>query len=72
MTAPDRGAPGLWIGPSLRAMERLSARPFLAHGRGCHGYVYSVPKGVPKGSAIEDANEIIDRSRTRYLGAEAS
>ncbi|AWM40081.1 hypothetical protein GobsT_15000 [Gemmata obscuriglobus] len=63
MTDPNRVVQGLWIGPSLSAMEQLSIRSFLAHGHDYHLYVYSVPTGVPKGTVLKDANEIIDRSR---------
>jgi hypothetical protein len=54
---------GLWIGPRLSAMERLSIASFLAHGHPYHLYVYEEVEGVPAGAEVKDANEILPASR---------
>ena len=53
----------LWIGPRLSAMERLSLRSFVAHGHDVHLYTYGDVEGVPAGTRVKDANEILPRSR---------
>lgn len=50
---------GLWIGPGLSSLEQLSIRSFLAHGHQYHLYVYNAVDGVPPGTVLQDANEII-------------
>src|SRR4029079_5596934 len=54
---------GLWIGPSLSAMEQLSLASFLANGHPYHLYVYEPVANVPPGVVIEDAEPIVPRSR---------
>lgn len=53
----------LWIGPSLSSMERLSLRSFLANGHEVHLYTYGDVAGVPNGTVLRDANEILPASR---------
>jgi mannosyltransferase OCH1-like enzyme len=53
---------GLWIGPELSVMERMSIASFLAHGHEYHLYVYGDVKGVPPGVVVRDANEILPAS----------
>jgi hypothetical protein len=52
----------LWIGPRLSAMEQLTIRSYLHHGHEFHLYVYDRPDGVPPGTTVRDANEILPRS----------
>jgi hypothetical protein len=54
---------GFWIGNALSAMERLSIASFLAHGHDYHLYVYEPVAGVPDGATLQDAAEILPRSR---------
>ena|SRR5205085_8838570 len=53
---------GLWIGPELSVMERLSIASFLANGHGYHLYVYDDVKYIPEGAVVRDANEILPSS----------
>ncbi len=53
---------GLWIGPALSVMERLSIASFLAHGHEYHLYVYDDVKDIPRGAFVRDANEILPAS----------
>jgi mannosyltransferase OCH1-like enzyme len=50
---------GLWIGPELSDMERLSIASFLAHGHEYHLYVYDDVKGVPAGAVVRNAETIL-------------
>jgi hypothetical protein len=50
---------GLWVGPELSVMERLSVASFLAHGHEYHLYAYGDVKGVPEGAVVKDANAIL-------------
>ena len=59
----NRVIQGLWIGESLSAMERLSIASFIAHGHDYHLYVYEPIEGVPAGTTLRDAAEILPRSR---------
>src|SRR5215213_329764 len=53
----------LWIGPRLSAMEQLSIQSFLRHGHELHLYTYGDVEGVPRGTVLRDANEILPRER---------
>jgi mannosyltransferase OCH1-like enzyme len=53
---------GLWIGPELSVMERMSIASFLAKGHEYHLYVYDDVKHVPQGVIVRDANEILPSS----------
>jgi len=53
----------LWIGPRLSVMERLCISSFLKHGHPFHLYVYQAAQGVPPGTTVLDANEILPSSR---------
>lgn len=50
-----------WHGPRLSRMERLSISSFLAQGHGVDLYVYEAPDGIPAGTRVRDAAEIIPR-----------
>jgi mannosyltransferase OCH1-like enzyme len=54
---------GLWIGAELSVMEQLSIRSYLCNGHDYHLYVYDLPKYIPVGTVIRDANEILPASR---------
>lgn len=54
---------GLWIGPRLSAMERLSIESFLRHGHAFHLYTYGDVEGVPHGAVIRDGREILPAER---------
>ena len=53
---------GLWVGPELSVMERLSIASFLANGHEYHLYVYDEVKHIPGGALVRDANEILPAS----------
>jgi hypothetical protein len=53
---------GLWIGGRLSAMQRLSIRSFLANGHEYHLYVYGDVAGVPPGTVLKDARQILPAS----------
>ena len=54
---------GLWIGPELSVMERLSISSFLKNGHEYHLYVYDDLANVPLGTVVRDADEILARSK---------
>jgi hypothetical protein len=53
---------GLWIGPELSNLEKMSINSFLKHGYTYHLYTYDKVKGIPEGTIVKDANTIIDKS----------
>jgi hypothetical protein len=59
----NRVVQGLWIGPELSAMERLSVASFMRNGHEYHLYVYEEPRNVPDGTVVRDAGEILPASR---------
>ena len=65
MTAPGSPFAGnhivqsLWIGPRLSAMERTCIGSFLQNGHRFHLYVYDEPLGVPRGTDLRDAAQIL-------------
>ena len=54
---------GLWIGPELSAMERLSISSFIAHGHEYHLYAYEPIRNVPPGVVMREAEQVLPRSR---------
>jgi hypothetical protein len=54
---------GLWIGPVLSTLERLSIASFLANGHAFHLYAYDEIEGLPKGASLVPADAILPRSR---------
>lgn len=59
----------LWIGPRLSTMERLCIRSFLENGHEFHLFVYDEVSGIPAGTTLRNADEIVDRSRVfTYAG----
>jgi mannosyltransferase OCH1-like enzyme len=63
---------GLWIGPELSVMERLSICSFLRNGHEYHLYAYDHLANVPAGTVVRDANEILPRSRIFQYKHQAS
>jgi mannosyltransferase OCH1-like enzyme len=63
---------GLWIGPELSVMERLSVASFLENGHEYRLYVYDAVKNVPTGAVIKNANEILPASRIFQYKHQAS
>lgn len=63
MRPDNRVIQAMWVGPSLSLMEQLGIRSFLANGHEYHLYVYEIPAGVPPGTTLKDANEIVHQSR---------
>ncbi|HEX5732700.1 MAG TPA: glycosyltransferase [Blastocatellia bacterium] len=66
-TAADRAPEnrviqGLWIGPELSLMERLSIASFLSNGHEYHLYVYDDLRNLPEGATLKDGNEILPAS----------
>lgn len=59
----------LWIGGSLSKMEQLCVASFLANDHEFHLYTYGDVAGIPEGTIIKDANEIIpERDIFTYSG----
>jgi hypothetical protein len=56
----------LWIGPELSKLEQLCIKSYLDNGHEFHLYVYEDVKGIPAGTTIKDANEILDKSEIFY------
>jgi hypothetical protein len=52
----------LWIGPELSTLERLTIRSFLANGHTFRLFVYDDVRGIPDGTLVSDASEILPRS----------
>jgi mannosyltransferase OCH1-like enzyme len=63
---------GLWIGPELSVMERLSIGSFLKNGHEYHLYAYDHLANVPPGTLVRDANEILPRSKIFQYKHQAS
>src|SRR4026207_1011099 len=52
---------GLWIGKGLSVMEQLSIKSFIDNGHEYHLYVYEDVEGIPKGTIIKNADEVVSR-----------
>jgi hypothetical protein len=52
----------LWIGDRLSTLERLCIASFLAHGHDVHLYAYGPIGGVPAGTQLRDAREVMPES----------
>lgn len=48
-----------WIGPTLPSIQQMGIRSFLAHGHEYHLYTYGAVDGVPDGTIIRDASEVL-------------
>lgn len=59
---------GLWVGDRLPTMQQVSVASFIANGHDFHLYTYAPLAGVPAGTVIKDANEIIPESKV-FLNA---
>ncbi len=54
---------GLWIGSRLSILEKLSIRSFLQNGHAYHLYAYGTVEGVPEGTVVMPAGEILPPER---------
>jgi len=64
LSRDNRVVHGLWIGSTLSKMELLTLKSFLHHGHEFHLWVYDrIETPLPEGVILEDANEILPRSR---------
>lgn len=63
----------LWIGPKLSLIEQLCIKSFLANGNPFHLYVYDNVEGIPEGTTVLDANEVLPESQifTSHSGSVA-
>jgi hypothetical protein len=52
----------LWIGPRVSTLERVCISSFLAHGHTFELYAYGEVEGLPRGTTMRDANEILPES----------
>lgn len=53
---------GLWIGQALGPMEQCSIRSFVRNGHPYHLFVYDTVDGIPPGTAIMDAAQILPKA----------
>ena len=53
---------GLWVGPRLSTMERLSIESFLRNGHEYDLYTYGPVDGVPRGAAVLDAAAVVPQA----------
>jgi hypothetical protein len=61
---PEKTKPviqSLWIGGKLSLVEQLCIKSFIYHGHEFHLYTYGDVTGIPEGTMVKDANEIIPR-----------
>src|SRR3954454_16532370 len=58
----DERIQGLWVGPRLSVVERLSIASFLHHGHNYHLFTYGPVEGLPAGAVLEDARSILPES----------
>jgi hypothetical protein len=54
---------GFWSGPELTNIQKLCIRSYMRHGHEFHLYVTQPTEGIPKGTVVKDANEILPKSR---------
>lgn len=59
---------GLWIGPRLSLLERLTVQSFVDHGHEFRLWCYAaLEEDLPEGAVLMDANDILEESRVfRY------
>lgn len=62
----------LWVGPRLSTMEQLSIKSFLANGHDFHLYAYGICEGVPAGTVIKDASELVPESEVHKYNSLAA
>lgn len=58
-----------WFGRPMNEIERLSIRSFQAYGHDVHLYSYGPVDGVPGGTVLRDAREIMPQARFDALRA---
>ena len=54
----------MWVGSPLSAMEKLCIKSFLENGHPFHLYCYEPLEGVPEGTTIKNAAEILPQAET--------
>lgn len=58
--SPNKIIRGVWIGPNLTRIQRLSIQSFLDNGHEYHLYTYDpYVRGIPCRATVLDANEIV-------------
>ncbi len=72
MSAPQQNmnritVTGLWIGDRLSPIEKLCIRSFLDHGFSFQLFVQQAVDGVPRGTVLRDATEILRTDDLRHL-----
>ena len=72
MSAPQQNmnritVTGLWIGDRLSPIEQLCIRSFLDHGFSFQLFVQQAVDGVPRGTVLRDATEILRKDDLRHL-----
>lgn len=56
----------LWIGNTLSIVEQLCIKSYLKNGHEFHLYTYNQVKGVPDGTTLLNANDILPQSEIFY------
>jgi hypothetical protein len=64
----NRVVQSLWIGKALSTLERLSIQSFLANGHEFHLYCFGTPAGVPHGTVIRHAADVLPERRVFAYG----
>lgn len=70
MKEENRIIRSLWIGP-FTTMERLCIRSFQANGHEFHLYLYEPIDGIPPGTIIKDAGDIVSREESKKFNCAA-
>lgn len=63
MTGAREPVRSLWIGPRVSTLERLCISSFLMNGHPFELYTYGDVEGLPPGTTVLDANEILPESK---------
>ena len=56
----------LWVGDHLRTMERLCISSYLRNGHNFDLYTYGPVEGIPEGTTVKDAGDIMPRIDDRF------
>ena len=62
MILDNRVVQSLWVGSRLSEMERMCISSFLVRGHEFHLYTYGPVEGVPEGTTVMDAAQIVPTS----------
>jgi hypothetical protein len=55
----------LWVGGELSQVEQMCIRSFLYHGHRFHLYTYGEVKGVPNGTVVKSADDLVRMSEIK-------